>query len=264
MRHRYPASVTTYLVVAAHPDDPDFGVAGTAARLAAEGHAVHYLILTSGDAGSEDPTQSPDELMRIREAEQQAAGRILGLRSVEFLHYPDGELEPTLALRKDIVRVMRRLAVDVVICQDPQMLIGDDSTYVNHPDHRAAGQAAVDAAFPAAGNPSAFRDLLDEGLRPRKVQEVWLYFTSGERVNHWVDVTDTFEQKLQALQAHDSQIGDWARSGAMRTELERWASEASARHNLAFRYAEGFRRIILVGEQRPPEAVAVEVQEEES
>ena len=101
--------MVTYLVVAAHPDDPDFGVAGTAARLASEGHAVHYVMCTSGDAGSDDPTISPDELVRIREAEQQAAGQILGLSGVHFLRYPDGELEPTLALRKTLVREMRHM-----------------------------------------------------------------------------------------------------------------------------------------------------------
>src|ERR671933_2561790 len=112
---RYPGTVATYLVVAAHPDDPDFGVAGTAASLASDGHAVYYLMLTSGDAGSEDPTVSPDELVRVREAEQRQAARILGLSGVHFLRYPDGELQPTLELRKAIVRVMRSLQVDVVV-----------------------------------------------------------------------------------------------------------------------------------------------------
>jgi LmbE family N-acetylglucosaminyl deacetylase len=256
--------MSVYLVVAAHPDDPDFGVAGTAARLAREGHAVHYLMLTSGDAGSEDPTQSAEELMRIREAEQQASGRILGLTSVRFLRFPDGELQPTLELRKAIVRVMRQLQADVVLCQDPRSLVDDDSTYLNHPDHRAAGQAALDAAFPAAGNPRAFRDLLfEEGLKAHKVKEVWLFFTWGQYVNHFVDITETFELKLAALAAHESQLGDWARSGGLRKELTRWAEESSTRHNLAFKYAEGFQRIVLEGEQeKTPEAAAVEAQTE--
>src|SRR5438034_10027147 len=158
------AGVAVYLVVAAHPDDPDFGVAGTAARLARDGHTVHYLMLTSGDAGSDDPTIPPAELMRVRESEQTEAGRILGLASVRFLRYPDGELQPTLELRKAIVRVIRQLGADVVLCQDPRSLVDDDSTYLNHPDHRAAGQVTLDAVFPAAGNPSAFRGLLAEGL----------------------------------------------------------------------------------------------------
>ena len=255
--------VAVYLVIAAHPDDPDFGVAGTVARLAREGHTVHYLMLTSGDAGSEDPTIPPSELIRIREDEQEEAGRILGLAGVEFLRYPDGELVPSLELRKAIVRVMRRLRVDVVLCQDPRSLVDDDSTYLNHPDHRAAGQVALDAAFPAAGNPSAFRDLLAEGLKAHKVQEVWLYFTAGQHLNHFVDITDTFEQKVQALAAHRSQLGDWATNRGLRREMEKWAEETAARHELSYKYAEAFQRIVLLSEQeRPSEAAALETQSE--
>jgi LmbE family N-acetylglucosaminyl deacetylase len=251
--------VSVYLVVAAHPDDPDFGVAGSAARLSRDGHAVHYLMLTSGDAGSEDSFIPPAELMRVREAEQTAAGEILGLASVRFLRFPDGELEPTLQLRKAIVRVMRELKADVVLCQDPRSLVDDDSTYLNHPDHRAAGQAALDAAFPAAGNPSAFRDLLAEGLEPHKVKEVWLYFTGGQHVNHFVDITETLDQKVAALSAHASQLGDWVTSGGLRKEMTKWAEDAAARHELAFKYAEAFQRIVLEStEERPPEATALE------
>jgi LmbE family N-acetylglucosaminyl deacetylase len=256
--------VTVYLVVAAHPDDPDFGVAGTAARLAKDGHDVHYLMLTSGDAGTEDPTIPPLDLMRVREAEQEAAGRILGLSSVQFLRYPDGELVPSLELRKKIVRVMRSVRADIVLCQDPRALVDDDSTYLNHPDHRAAGQVALDAAFPAAGNPSAFRDLLNEGLKAHKVKEVWLYFTSGQHVNHFVDITETIDQKIDALAAHASQIGDWARSGGLRSEMIKWASDTATRHKLDFKYAEGFQRVVLESEQeRPSEAAALETQTEE-
>jgi LmbE family N-acetylglucosaminyl deacetylase len=254
--------VLTYLVVAAHPDDPDFGVAGTAARLAREGHAVHYLMCTSGDAGSDDPSIPPEDLMRTREAEQAAAGRILGLRGVHFLRFPDGELQPTLELRKAIVRVMRRIQADVVMCQDPRVIVDDEGTYLNHPDHRAAGQAALDAAFPAAGNPSAFRDLLvTEGLPAHKIREVWLYFSGSQHVNHFVDITDTIEQKIGALETHVSQIGDWAGSGGLRREMLKWAAEIASSHNLEFQYAEGFQRIVLVNEEdRPPEAAAVEAE----
>jgi LmbE family N-acetylglucosaminyl deacetylase len=244
--------VAVYLVVAAHPDDPDFGVAGTAARLEKDGHEVHYLVLTSGDAGSEDPTIPPVELMRLREAEQEAAGRILGLSGVHFLRYPDGELQPTLELRKQVVRVMRRLRVDVVICQDPRTLTDEDSTYLNHPDHRAAGQVALDAAFPAAGNPSAFRDLLADGLKAHKVKEVWLFFTPGEHANHFVDITETIDQKIDALAAHVSQIGDWATNGALRREMLKWAAQTASKYNLEFKYAEGFQRIVLESEQERP------------
>lgn len=256
--------MTTYLVVAAHPDDPDFGVAGTAASLARAGHTVHYLMCTSGDAGSEDPDQPPAELMRIREAEQEAAGKILGLSGVHFLRFPDGQLEPSIALRKELVRAMRRLKADVIICQDPRALVDDDSTYLNHPDHRAAGQAALDAAFPAAGNPSAFRELLTEGLPAYKPREVWLYFTSSAHANHWVDISDTIEQKVAALAAHDSQIGEWARSGGLKTETFKWAADEAKRRELPYQYAEGFQRIVLESEaEKPSEAAALEAQTEE-
>lgn len=255
----------TYVVIAAHPDDPDFGVAGTAAKLAREGHTVHYVMCTSGDAGSDDPNIPGEELIRIREAEQAEAGRILGLSGVHYLRFPDGELEPTLQLRKALVRMMRQLRADVVICQDPRSLVDDDGTYLNHPDHRAAGQAAVDAAFPGAGNPSAFRDLLAEGLEPYKVKEVWLYFTGGSHVNHWVDISETMEAKIAALEAHVSQIGEWASSGGLRREMLKWASEEVERHKLEFKYAEGFQRIVLISDEpeKPPEAQALEAQAEE-
>ena len=256
--------MVTYLVVAAHPDDPDFGVAGTAAQLASEGHAVHYVMCTSGDAGSDDPTISPSELVRIREAEQAAAGRILGLSGVHFLRYPDGELQPTLELRKTLVREMRRLKADVVLCQDPRSIVDDDGTYLNHPDHRAAGQAALDAAFPAAGNPSAFRDLLAEGLEAHKVREVWLYFTGGQHVNHFVDITATIDLKIAALEAHESQIGDWARSGGLRREMLKWGEETATKHKQNFKYAEGFQRIVLESdEEKPAKAAAVDAQVDE-
>ena len=255
--------MATYVVIAAHPDDPDFGVAGTAARLAGEGNAVHYVMCTSGDAGSDDPGISPAELVRIREAEQAAAGRILGLSGVWFLRYPDGELQPTLELRKALVREMRRLKADVVLCQDPRSIVDDDGTYLNHPDHRAAGQAALDAAFPAAGNPSAYRDLLAEGLVAHKVREVWLYFTGGQHVNHFVDITSTIDLKIAALEAHTSQIGEWAASGGLRREMLKWASETAAKHELGFKYAEGFQRVVLESEEeKPAEAAAIEAEAE--
>jgi LmbE family N-acetylglucosaminyl deacetylase len=237
--------VSTYLVVAAHPDDADFGVAGTAARLALDGHTVHYLLVTSGDAGSDDPTIPPEDLIRAREAEQLEAGRVLGLSGVHFLRFPDGELQPTLDLRKAIVRVMRTVKADVVMAQDPRPLVDDDNTYLNHPDHRAAGQATLDAAFPAAGNPSAFRDLLAEGLEAHKIREVWLYFGSTPNLNHWVDISETIEHKIRALEAHTSQIGDWASSGGLRREVLKWAEETATRHKLDFKYTEGFQRIVL-------------------
>jgi LmbE family N-acetylglucosaminyl deacetylase len=163
------------------------------------------------------------------------------------------------------VRVMRRLKADIVICQDPRALTDDDGTYLNHPDHRAAGQAALDAVFPAAGNPRAFPDLLAEGLAPHKPREVWLYFTAGAHTNHWVDISDTIDQKIAALEAHASQVGEWARSGGLRAEMLKWASDEATRRELPYRYTEGFQRVVLESEaEKPSEAAAVEAQAEES
>jgi LmbE family N-acetylglucosaminyl deacetylase len=256
----------SYLVVAAHPDDADFGVAGTAAKLAREGHAVHYLVCTSGDAGTEDPSQPPEELARLREAEQDTAAGLLGLAGTHYLRLQDGALEPSLALRRTIVRAIRQVKADVVLSLDPRTLMNDDSTYLNHPDHRAAGQATLDAAYPAAGNPGAYRELLAEGLPPHRVREVWLYFTNAHHANHWVDITDTLELKIRALEAHSSQIGDWAANGGLRREITKWAEEEAQRHRLPYRFAEGFQRVVLRSEEpeRPPEAEALEAQAEDS
>ena len=179
--------------------------------------------------------------------------------------FPDGELEPNLALRKALVRELRRLKADVVLCQDPRSLVDEDNTYLNHPDHRAAGQAALDAAFPGVGNPSAYRDLLPEGLTPHKVKEVWMFFTGGRHVNHWIDITDTIEQKIGALEAHASQIGEWATNGGLRNEMLKWGEAIAAKSPIECKYAEAFQRIVLESEQeRPPEAEAVESQAEET
>jgi LmbE family N-acetylglucosaminyl deacetylase len=245
--------VTVYLVVAAHPDDADFGVAGTAAALTRGGDQVHYLVCTSGEAGTEDPAIAPTELARLREREQDAAGHVLGLAGVRYLRWADGELEPSMALRRAIVRVIRELKADVVVCQDPRLLVSDDGRYLNHPDHRAAGQAALDAAWPTAGNPAAFRDLLVEGLPAQRVREIWLFFTNAENANHWVDISETLELKIQALACHDSQIGDWARDGGLATEMTKWAEEEVQRRQLPYRYAETFQRIVIrVEEEQPP------------
>ena len=179
---------------------------------------------------------------------------------MHFLDFPDGELEPNLALRKAIVRYIRKLEADVVICQDPRTLVDDGGTYLNHPDHRAAGQAAVDAAFPAAGNPKAHSELLAEGLQPHKVREVWLFFTDAADVNHWVDITETIDQKIDALAAHASQIGDWAASGGLRKEMLKWGAAMAQRHAVNVQYAEAFQRIVLGGAEEPPEAQALEAQ----
>lgn len=224
------------LVVMAHPDDPEFAAGGTIAHWTQEGHEVIYCLATRGDKGSDDPTMHPERLAAIREAEQHAAAAILGVREVLFLNYLDGTLEPNLSLRRDIVRVIRRYRPEIVVTMDPQTLIRGDR-YINHNDHRAIGLATLDAIFPAAGNPLYFPELLQEGLEPHRVREVYLATT--EHANHWVDITDTFDRKLAALRCHASQIRDFA---ALEQRLrERLRRSIDGREILA----EGFRRIVL-------------------
>jgi LmbE family N-acetylglucosaminyl deacetylase len=159
-----PSGPKKIAVVVAHPDDAEFICAGTIARWVDEGHEVVYVLLTSGDKGSADPEMTPQKLAATREAEQREAARILGARDVIFMRYPDGELEPNLELRREIVRIIRRLKPDVVVCQDPTVR-WVDTQYINHPDHRAAGEATLAAVFPAARDRMNFPELLAEGLR---------------------------------------------------------------------------------------------------
>jgi LmbE family N-acetylglucosaminyl deacetylase len=209
-------------------------------------------MCTSGDAGSDDPTTSAEDLVRIREAEQRAAAEILGLAGVHFLRFPDGELEPSIVLRKVIVREMRRLKADVVSCQDPRALVDDGGTYLSYPGSSRGGPG---------GTRCRVRDLRAEGFEAHKVREVWMYFTGNQHLNHWVDISETLEQKVQALEAHASQLGAWAANGALRREMLKWAEAAGKRSQLGFRYAEGFQRIVLMSdEEKPPEAGIAEVE----
>ena len=204
------------LGIFAHPDDAEFTVAGSMALWADQGSQIAYCIVTNGGAGSNDPNQSLDELVRIRQAEQRAACAVLGVQEVLFLDYPDGILEPTLALRRDLTRVIRRLKPDRVVCGDPSVLFYGDG-YINHPDHRAAAEAALYAVFPSAPTRPIFPELLAEGLMPHQVKEV--YMTSdAAHVNTYVDITSTIERKIEALRCHKSQVdpgdGQWLRDWA--------------------------------------------------
>ena len=163
----------TYMLVVAHPDDSEFSSAGTVARLKDAGKRVVLIQVTSGDKGSDDPEMTPQRLAATREAEQREAARILGASDVIFMRCPDGELEPNLELRREIVRIIRRLKPDVVVCQDPTVR-WVDTQYINHPDHRAAGEATLAAVFPAARDRMNFPELLAEGLEPHKVREIYL------------------------------------------------------------------------------------------
>lgn len=221
-------------VIMAHPDDPDFVCGGTCARWAAEGHHITFVLITNGDKGSDDRTIPSDELIRIREAEQRAAAAILGVKECVFMRREDGMLVPDLELRRELVRVIRQLKPDVVICPDPTSWFVARE-YINHPDHRAAGQAALEAIFPAARNHRVFPELLAEGLEPHRVEEV--YVSTSHSADTWIDITDYIDIKIEALRAHVSQMGDWDPDGPIRE----WNREDGKKHDPPVEYAEDFR-----------------------
>jgi len=194
------------LVVLAHPDDPEFYCGGTIARWAASGRDITYCLLTRGDKGSDDDRLSTQVLAEIREVEQRAAAKVLGVHEVMFLNELDGYVLPTLDLRRDIVRVIRQVKPQVVVTCDPTNFF-PSSTYINHADHRAAGQATLDAVYPAARSTLYFPELSqEEGLQPYKVREV--YIAGAQHPNITVDITDFFSQLVAALGEHRSQIKD--------------------------------------------------------
>jgi LmbE family N-acetylglucosaminyl deacetylase len=223
------------MVVVAHPDDAEFMCAGTVAKWALAGAEVTYVVITKGDKGSEDPEMTPGRLTAIREAEQRAAGAILGVRSYEFMGYDDGYLKHTLGLRRDITRLIRRYRPEVVLTFDPTVRFFND-VYPNHPDHRAAGDATVDAVFPTARDRLTFPELLADGLEPHKVAQLWLSpATDG---NVCVDVSETIALKKQAMLAHPSQLGPEAAEFA--EMMGRMAATGQP-----FAYGEAFRRIVM-------------------
>jgi len=191
------------MVVAAHPDDIEFSAAGTVAHWAAAGSEITYVLATDGNAGSNDPEVSPETLAATRCDEQRAAAARVGVHAVEFLGFADGVLEPTLALRRAIVRAIRRYRPVAVICQDPSAY-WLHSGYINHPDHLAAGAACMAAIYPSACTRLAFPELLDEGLEPHRVEEVYLTMTRA--ADHWIDIGATLEAKLAAWRENRSQI----------------------------------------------------------
>ena len=196
-------ALTRALVVVAHPDDIDFGMAGTMAVLTGHGVDVAYCLVTSGDAGGDASTLTRQERAHIREAEQTAAAAAVGVTTLTFLRWPDGEVEPTLQLRKAISRVIRTHRPDLVITQNPERNF--ERIYASHPDHMAAGEATLRAVYPDARNPHAFPELLEEGFAPHAVATVWV---GGSTPNVVVDITDTFATKIAALRSHVSQVGD--------------------------------------------------------
>ena len=190
------------LVVVAHPDDVDFGAGGTVAAWTDSGIAVSYCICTDGDAGGFDPAVPRDQIGGIRQAEQRAAAKEVGVEDVVFLGYPDGALTPSLDLRRDISRVVRQVRPQRLLMQSPE--INWERIAASHPDHRAAGEAALCAVYPDARNPFTHLELAAEGLEAWSVAETWV-MAAGQGADHHVDITDTFDRKFAALQAHVSQ-----------------------------------------------------------
>lgn len=213
----------------AHPDDQEFSIGGTLAKWARAGCEIISVTITSGDSGSNDVTKDGSykpELARLRETEQMAANEALGVKRTVFLRYPDGELQPTIELRKELTRLIRQYKPDVVLCGNPEAWFYGNE-YVNHPDHRAAAQAACEAVFPSAGTRLIFTDLLEAGYEPHNVKKLYIHGT--DKPDTWVDISETIDIKVKALQQHVSQIPvdevekwmkDWAKEDAKEKEFE--------------------------------------------
>ena len=231
----------------AHPDDQEFTVAGTLARWVQAGCELVSVIVTSGEAGSNEPSRGAEfkpELASLREAEQSSANAVLGILHTVFLHFPDGELEPTLNLRRELARLIRRYKPEAVVIGDPQGVFYGNG-YINHPDHRAAAQAALYAVFPSSETRLIFTDLIAEGYEPHKVKR--LYIHGSEKSDTWVDVSATIDLKISALKKHVSQLLDWDPEKMIRE----WAAEEGKEHGLE--YAEAFKVMLLSEEKENPE-----------
>jgi LmbE family N-acetylglucosaminyl deacetylase len=230
-----------FMVIVAHPDDADFGPAGTAARWIDEGSTGWLVCCTSGDQGGEDPDADPLELAALREKEQRAAAVIVGYEGVTFLHAPDGALANDLPLREQLVREIRTFKPEAVFATDPDTIFYKGGG-INHTDHRAAGIAAVDAVYPAARNPMAFPWLAKSGLAAHRVRRVYLFWS--ERADTWVDVTTTIGRKIDALRAHASQIRE---PEALEQRIRDWAAEEGQAIGVAA--AEALRLVVIDDEE---------------
>jgi len=231
--------VERILVVCAHPDDVDFGVAGSVAAWVKAGIEVSYCIVTDGDAGGSDRSISRADVAKLRRQEQRGAAAEVGVSEVAFLGHPDGRLFPTIELRRDISRQIRRVRPQRLVCQSPERLW--DRIGASHPDHLAAGEAAVSSAYPDARNPFAHPELLEEGLEPHAVGEIWMMAAPGS--NRAVDITDTFDSKVAALRRHRSQVGEgeW-----LDERLRTWAAASGRQAGLDDgRLAELFQVVVI-------------------
>jgi len=223
------------LVVMAHPDDCDFGAGGTIAQWTSRGIEVSYCIITNGDQGGEASDFPLEEMAQVRQREQRAAGKELGVDNVTYLNYRDGSLFPSLELRKDIVREIRRAKPDRMVVQSPER--NWERIFASHPDHLAAGETAIQAVYPDARNPYAFTDLKDAGFAPWRVRELWI--TGSPQPNHYVDITDTFPKKMAALHAHVSQT---AHNKELEEMVRSWGEKNAEANGLpAGRIAEIFK-----------------------
>ena len=205
LHSKYQCDCMIVLGVAAHPDDLDFGASGSFAKWAKKGASCYYLICTDGSKGSEDPKMTESKLIKMRRDEQKAAGKVIGLKGVFFLDHKDTQLVADLTLKKEIVRYIRKLRPDVVVTMDPT-LVYSKRGFVNHTDHRAAGQAAIDAVYPMARDRLTFKELEKEGLRPHKVKT--MYLTNFDNHTDVIDISDVIEVKVKALACHKSQISE--------------------------------------------------------
>ncbi len=227
--------VRRILVIVAHPDDAEFGCGGSVARWVEERDEVFYCVVTNGDKGSDDPAMTPQRLARLRESEQRAAARALGVQEVLFLGYPDGELEDTREARRDVVRAIRRVRPDRVVTQNPFPSL---NPYAGHRDHRHAGRLALDAVYPYARDRMHFPDLLAEGWEPYRVREVYLMGHAEPDVV--VDITGTMDRKLAALRCHASQLKDFAGVEGL---VRQRAADLGKPHG--YTYGEAYRVIAL-------------------
>jgi LmbE family N-acetylglucosaminyl deacetylase len=230
----------TVLAVGAHPDDNDFGAGATVAKAASQGAEVIYLIATTGQRGSSDETMTSARLSDIRKKEQKNAASILGVRAVHFLDYVDGDLIPDLRLKERVVQYVRQYRPDIVFTMDPSFFYFKNYGFVNHSDHRAIGEATLDACYPLARDLLSFPEHARAGLKPHKVKELLLHSFVPENANFYVDVTNTFDVKIKALALHKSQISD------IEDIAKRMRDRAEAAGRLAgCRYAECFVRLHL-------------------
>jgi LmbE family N-acetylglucosaminyl deacetylase len=227
------------MVVAAHPDDPEFGFGATVAKLASEGASVTYVVCTDGSQGGEDPSVPDEELTAIRYAEQRAAAEVLGVREVVFLGFRDGHLAPNVELRRAISREIRRYRPELVLTHTPLRAL-DIPIGASHPDHLAVGEATLAAVYPDARNPRAYPELLQEGLEAHKVKEVWLPGFEGS--NHFVDASGVIDKKIEAILCHRSQF---QKPGIEPDAPGKWIKERmrQAGERAGFEYAEAFKRL---------------------